>query len=266
MDGNQAKKIQGIFMRLAESLPEFGTSRLAGDGSSGSSQTLRESFMSRGDFALYGDAANEYFEALEQIHSCLNKDQIWSRASLDHLLVEHLAKITLLPKGGRSAKILHHQKQFIETVRCAPEEWSVDLSVGGVDSDCGGVKFGAIDLMFDKVSSQFPIEGLVDTEIPLGAVFARIRVRAIDEQSARHFAEIRLDQHLAVLNALCSQRQPSLVRVFRGHSENLHRHSISRVCRVSSEAPTTTFHSCGTGISLRGHELRDCSKHVEETA
>jgi hypothetical protein len=75
-------------------------------------------------------------------------------------------------------------------------------------------------------------------------------VEAIDRESALHAAIAIADRHLAALNALFSDWQPSRIHLYRGQPEPFIRESIIRAVKVGDDNPLTEFGSKITGTVL----------------
>jgi hypothetical protein len=102
---------------------------------------------------------------------------------------------------GRRVAITEAVKRFNEQ----PSAWTVDLLTYGLHENSAGADFGRI-LFLVEDTNKWPELATCVPGFPMGIrMFARLDTTAVDEQSAIRRAETILDEHLMVLNALCSE-------------------------------------------------------------
>jgi hypothetical protein len=144
-------------------------------------------------------------QAVDELTVILEASGIWSSSSLDAAVWDFTERISELPLAqlevGRRVAITEAVKRFNEQ----PSAWTVDLLTYGLHENCAGADFGRI-LFLVEDTNKWPELATCVPGFPMGIrMFARLDTTAVDEQSAIRRAETILDEHLMVLNALCSE-------------------------------------------------------------
>jgi hypothetical protein len=178
----------------------------------------------RGELFLVGERASKYFDAFEQIVEAASSQETWSKDSIDKLLCERLLA-TLSAESD--AEISVQANTLIAKLNSQPKDYRIELSVFGLDLDCNGITFGDVTFIVAAHNPTFLHPSLPE-ELRGNILFAGISVTAIDETTALEIASSRIDRHLAVLNAICSDYPPSLVRISRTFLANFN-YSIQRI-------------------------------------
>jgi hypothetical protein len=163
----------------------------------------------RGGAIMPQRVAEACSQALDDITKMTEPEGMWSRLSVDEVVWDFARSVMDLapeqPKDGIRAAIEKASERF----RQDPSTWVVDILVYGIHVSCAGLTFGKIlflgeDMGKADLAVSFP-------DFPTGAqIFARMETEAIDDESALLRAYKILDEHLMILNALCSQEVPSL--------------------------------------------------------
>ncbi len=243
-------KIKQAFLLLAKKSAEALDTEIQGARMPGNIGSLP---MIRRGIVLTQDASEAYIEALDEIASLTGSDGAWSKFTVDDILSEHLENVLRAPAIER-ANVIRSQAQEIERRFREPlSDWLVDLLLYGMDSGCAGLKFGQLEFVLDDVN--VPPEYVALPEFPVGRhPFARLISTAIDKQSAVHRASSIADEHLMVLNALCSLGSPSLIRVsLVNHA--VRTYSVHRTGKSRGSMAPIGFQGNNTNIALRRPEL-----------
>jgi hypothetical protein len=246
-------RIKQLFVRLAKDLSvpsDPGVRQPKGP------RMLDRSLVVRGSLVLEGQFADCFMSALENICSEVLRDETpWSRASVDDLVTESLSNVLTVASENREDAIRAESNRLLARLKDQPDEWEVEFSIGGMQTDCHGFAFGRVQFVCDAIQLPVPMSGLTDEAGWVRSMFARLRVRAIDQQSAIPIAENELDRLLAVLNALCANSPPSLFRIHRGQPENPFRYQVNRARRTSKAKPLTRFGSHRVGVDISRDQL-----------
>lgn len=238
-------KIKQIFRDLVESL-----SGVRSEGQPGVPVPLRQSLMIHGRLVLHGSDADKFSDAMKKIESEVRTSGTWCRASLTALFADCIANVLSVPPNEQKKAVQREVERLVSELRTTPEAWSVEISIGGMLPDCTGFKFGRIEFVTQSVVLPAAVPGLTKKGESITSMFARITVRAIDQESAITVAESEVDHQLAVLNALCADAPPSLIRVHRGQPENPFRHAVVRAKKVLDADHSMVFGSRTIGIEL----------------
>ena len=148
-------------------------------------------------------------QALDDITKMTEPDGLWSRLSVDEVVWAFARSVMDLAPEQRKDGVRAAIEKASERFRQDPSTWVVDILVYGIHVSCAGLTFGKIlflgeDMGKADLAVSFP-------DFPTGAqIFARMETEAIDDESALLRAYKILDEHLMILNALCSQEVPSL--------------------------------------------------------
>jgi len=133
--------------------------------------------------------------------------------------------------------------------------------VFGLHETCDGVRFGR--LKFLKVDPhKFDYARINHPEFPKGAqMLARVSVDAVAEVSATERAEEVIDEHLMILNALCTVGVPSLIQVSRTDHVRAS-FSGKRIGKTVSGMAKLECYGHNRRMPLMGAELRARLKNV----
>jgi hypothetical protein len=208
----------------------------------------------RGNLVLREEAALEYLEMLDKVAEIVTPDGSWSRASLDDLLAESVFHVAGAQAEARAEEIRAQADRVVGLLKTPPGKWHVDMAVAGLSLDCTGQTFGKLQFLRDTVRNRAEHSDENSDAGRVTSVFVRACVQAIDMESARHTALALADQHLAVLNALFSDWQPSRIHLYRGQPEPFIRKNITRAAKVGGDNPLTQFGSKITGTILSRDE------------
>lgn len=162
------------------------------------------------------DVAEARRKALHEILEAVGDSGMWGASSVDDAVWNFTKHIIQLAEKKRAhsdfqSAIAEAVKEFSKP----SSKWTVDILIYGIESACSGLVFGKIMFLSEDLDRSINIDRQVE-DFPRGnQMFARLEVTAIDEQSARERAEIILDEHLMVLNAICIHGVPSQIQVSR---------------------------------------------------
>ena len=243
-------RVKQLFVQFAKTLPAPGMGGSIGSEASGRPQLLKGPLLVRGNLVLRDELALEYLEVLDKINEIVTRDGTWSRASIDDLLAESVFHVANAPAEDRAVMTRTQAERIVAQLKTQPGKWHVDIAVAGMSLDCAGQKFGNLQFLRDTVKNRAAHPDENSDEGKVTSVFARACVEAIDIESALHAAIPIADQHLAVLNALFSDWQPSRIHLYRGQPEPFIRKSIIRAVKVGNDNPRTEFGSKITGTVL----------------
>lgn len=215
---------------------------------------LKGPMLVRGDLVLREELAVEYQVMLDKVSEIVTQDGSWSRASVDDLLAESVLHVATAPEEERAEAIRTQANRIVASFKIKPEKWNVDMAVSGLSLDCAGQAFGRIQFLRDTVKSRLENPDENSDAGKVTSVFVRASVEAIDAESALHKALALADEHLAVLNAVFSDWQPSRIHLFRGEPKPAMQKNINRVVKVGNDDPRTEFGSKITGTILSRDE------------
>lgn len=238
-------KIKQIFLRLMNEL-----SILVPQDQPKEPRLLDHSLIVHGRLLLEGDGADHFTDALEEVCTEVLRDGTWSRGSVTDLLAECVANVASSPSDQRQGAIRAESANLVEKLKALPLGWEVEFSIGGMLPDCDGFTFGRMHFLASAVKLSVAMPGLTDANNSVKSIFVKVKVSAIDQESAIAIAEVDLDRQLSVLNALCAQSPPSLFRIHRGQPENPFRYQVIRAKKVSEANPSTRFGSSRIGLEI----------------
>jgi hypothetical protein len=242
-------RVKQLFVQFAKTLPAPGMDGSVGSGA-GRPQLLKGPLLVRGNLVLRDELALQYLEVLEEISAIVTCDGTWSKASIDDLLAESVFHVANARAEHRAETTRTQAERIVAQLKIQPGNWHVDIAIAGMSLDCAGQRFGNLQFLRDTMKNRAAHPDKNSDEGKVTSVFARARMEAIDIESAQH-AGIRIaDQHLAALNALCSDWQPSRIHLYRGRSEPFMRESIIRAVKVGDDKPRLEFGSKITGTVL----------------
>lgn len=192
---------------------------------------------------------------LDKVSEIATPDGTWSRASVDDALAESVLHVATAPSGDRADATRAQADRIVALFKSHPDKWHVDMAVAGLSLDCAGQAFGKLQFLRDTVKNRagHPDENSDSGKVT--SVFVRACLEAIDMESALHAALPLADQHLAVLNALFSDWQPSRIHLYRGQPEPFLRENINRAVKVGDDNPRTEFGRKITGTILSRDEF-----------
>jgi hypothetical protein len=255
---NQLKQ---LFAAMAKALPDPGFRIRNEDGSPGPVPLTRSLVFCEG-LVLYGDPADRYHETLKQICKIILVDKAWNKEAVESLFRKHLREVANADAGMLPQAISLQSALFLQGLERKPQRWVIDLSVYGMLLDCSGLQFGLIEFVTDVVQSPIAIPDLIEANSDVLTLFARLSVDAVDESSALDRAREIVDQHLLILNALCSRAAPSYTRLC-SNAEQFRSMTISRTACPEESISGGKFHfqnlafplgraECETFLTQRG--------------
>jgi len=183
---------------------------------------LKGPLLVRGNLTLREELAVEYVEMLDKISEIVTPDGTWSRASVDDLLAESVFYVAAAPVGDRKEITRTQVDRILASLKAHPDKWHVDMAIADLSLDCAGQTFGKLLFLRDTVRNRAAHPDESSDEGKVTSVFVRACVEAVDVESALHAAIPLADQHLAVLNALFSDWQPSRIHSLPGATESIY--------------------------------------------
>lgn len=252
-------RVKQLFTAFAQKLPDPGLEVPPGN-QAGRLQMLKGEVLVRGDLILLEELAIEYVEMLDRVSEIVTMEGTWSRTSLDDLLAESVLQVAKAETAGRAGVIRTEADRIVALLKTSPGKWHVDMAVAGLSLDCAGQVFGKLQFLRDTVRNRAESPDENSDAGKVTSVFVRACVEAIDAESAQHKALVLADEHLAVLNALFSDWQPSRIHLFRGQPKPATQKNINRVVKVGDDKSRTEFGSKITGTVLSCGEWRGFMK------
>ena len=240
------EKITRIYKEFVRRLPEQGMPDL---GPNAGPQILTGPMVIRGNLILREEAALAYFETLETLYELIGADGTWNKDAVDNLLAKHVVAVASVPLEKRQDALAEQVKQFSEELKKDPEMWQTDLSVFGAGYDWNGLVFGKLTFLVDNVQSPLQLPGFIPANRDTAILFARLSVLAINRKSALEKAREIVEQHLAVLNALCADLIPSRTHLFHVGTP-VRRFGMSRSMAATETDPELEFHSEANAVVL----------------
>lgn len=190
-------------------------------------------------------------QALRDITKLTDADGLWSRSSVDEVLWDFAHTVMDLAPEHRKDGIRAAIEEAVKRFRQDPSTWVVDILVYGLHEGCAGLAFGKTVFLSEDMGKADLAVSIPD--FPMGTqIFARMETVAINYESALERASNILDEHLMVLNAICSEGVPSWVQASR--SDVMRRSNSARRVGRSSDSMGTilqsgqnyTSHECGS--------------------
>lgn len=246
-------RVKQLFTAFARKLPSPGLAAPAGNEPAGL-QKLKGEVLVRGDLILLEELAIEYVEMLDRVSEIVTVDGTWSRTSLDDLLAESVLQVAKAQAAARAGVIRTQADRIVAFLKKSPDKWHVDMAAAGLSLDCAGQVFGKLQFLRNTVRNRAENPDENSDAGTVTSVFVRACVEATDAESALHKALALADEHLAVLNALFSDWQPSRIHLFRGEPKPATQKNINRVVKVGDDKPRTEFGSKITGTVLSRDE------------
>lgn len=214
-------RVKQLFVEFAQKLPAPGMDTPDGKEPSGRPVILKGPMLVRCNLVLREEAALEYLEMLDKVSEIVAVDGAWSRASVDDLLAESVFHVATAEEG-RTEAIRIQADRIVALLKTHPDKWQIDMAVAGLFLDCAGQTFGKLQFLCDTVKNRAENPDANSDAGKVSSIFVRACVEAIDVESAQHTALPLADRHLAVLNALFSDWQPSRIHLYRGQPEHLY--------------------------------------------
>jgi hypothetical protein len=246
-------RVKQLLVEFVKKLPVVGIGTPSTDEQA-RPRMLKGPLLVRGNLILRDELAVEYLEMLDKISEIVTPDGTWSRASVDDLLAESVFHVAAAQAESRAEATRTQADRIVALLKTPPDKWHVDIAVAGLSLDCAGQTFGKLQFLRDTVKNRAAHADENSDVGKITSVFVRACVEAIDVESALHTALPLADQHLAVLNALFSDWQPSRIHLYRGQPEPFIRESINRAVKVGDDNPRTEFVSKMTGTILTPDE------------
>jgi hypothetical protein len=242
--------IKQLFVKFAKSLPAPEINASEASEMAGRPQLLKGPLLIRGNLVLRGGVALQYVEVLDQICHIVTQDGTWSRASVDDLLAESVLNVANAPVEHRAETTRTQADRIVAQLKTHPDKWDVYIAIAGISLDCVGHKFGKLEFLRDTITNRAAHPDNTRDNGKITSIFVRASVDAIDTESALVAGIDIADQHLAVLNALFSDWQPSRIHLYRGQPEPFIRNNISRAVKVGEGDGRTNFAGKITGTVL----------------
>jgi hypothetical protein len=173
------------------------------------------SLVVRGNIVLQGSLADEYMAALDAMAPLPSEESPWSPDTIDDAIATTLAELLQSQLPDKELALKHACQKFCEKIDQAPKTYSVSLGVFGFDLSCEGIQFGKVKLLKKIYTPGRDLVGCFLAGVPTEILLAEVEVSAADFNSAHRLAQRFIDQHLSILNAVCSDRSPSYVRLSR---------------------------------------------------
>ena len=190
------------------------------------------SILIRGELVLLDELADAYFSALEALSPKANEDSPYSKESIDSALTDALRQ--LAESSGPSERARRSATDlFIAELTKPSSTYLARISVFGLDPGCDGLAFGRLAFSRETFTLRVSVAGFIEG-VPRPVTTASLEVEGADKLSAQKRAERIVDQHLAVLNAFCSDPYPSHIDLTR-FSSNMHRVNLYAVSAKDEE-------------------------------
>lgn len=177
---------------------------------------INDSFVIRSGLSLYGSLARSYNEKIQQVIALGTKDGFWSADSLEEVFADHL--VAVLTEGKESA-IQRQARLLADDLGAVPKTYGRRVAVFGFADQFDDFEFGLLRIKRQVYTPNETFGPFLTKSVPYVVHYAEVSVTAVDDQSASVQAQSMVEKHLAVLNALFSQRASSitfLTRTFAG--------------------------------------------------
>ena len=181
-------------------------------------QMLAGSLLVRGNIVLQGSFADQYADTLNAMAPRVGDESPVSRETIDESLASTLAELLQTDHADKELALKQASQKFVERVSQAPTIHTIRLGVFGFGLSCEGAEFGKIRIVKRIYTPSRDLAGCFFTGTPTEVLLAELRISAADFTSARRIAERLVDQHLSILNAICSDRAHSYTRLSRSLS------------------------------------------------
>jgi hypothetical protein len=239
-------KIKAIFERLAKEVCE-----IQDDPARKPSPDLP---TLRGGEVQSAKLAEACGQALHEIALITEPEGIWTRSTVDDTVWEFVGNIADLNTDRREAGIRERVANIVKRFAEEPSEWIVDVLVYGLHESCAGLSFGKLEFLSEEIGKLPDVTAIIP-DFPAGnLIFARLKTQAINEVSAVERAGGIIDEHLMILNALCSSESPSWIQVSRVDQTRRY-YSANRVGLVADGMGPVQASGHSRRIPLMGAQL-----------
>lgn len=217
---------------------------------------LVDPLVIRGALVLEGQLAVEYMRLVAEAFRLARNEGSWSESAIDDLLAKCTIEALNSPSDLRAETFRAQGRRLLEAMRSPLVGWVVDLQVAGCKHDMDGASFGEVEFLVDQMKRDLLVKAVKGgTEEFATVVLARTSVTAIDRDSAELAAGRKIDEHLAAVNALCSDGIPSLIQLHRGEDKIGKRTSFRRIRKSAETEFLHGWHSNITGKLLSRAEF-----------
>lgn len=240
-----AGEIKKLFDAFIQKLPS--SEEMAAAQHESMPRLLDGPFVIREGLFMEGQLAAEYTRLMEEAHRLAEKEGTWSQSAIDDLLAECTLEVLKSETNVRAEVSRAQGQRLLEAMRSPLVDWVVDLQVAGCKHDMDGARFGEIEFVVDQMKKDLLVKEVEGgTEEFVTVVLARTSVNAIDRDSAELAAGRKVDEHLAVINALCSDWTPSRIHLYRGEDKPA---KSLRLRRIRKSAETEFLHGSRSRIT-----------------
>lgn len=157
----------------------------------------------------------------------------WNESTISDLIGEFLAEAISIGIESGETRAKELSQHFVTSLQSAPQLWEITLPVFGMSPDCGDISFGCVTFSDGSLELSQAAESPLPTRSASGGMLATLQVRGRDTDCAVERASSLLEQHLAVLNALCCTGYPSRTRLTSDSGE-YHSHRFYRAKQADS--------------------------------
>jgi hypothetical protein len=178
-------------------------------------QMLRGSLLIRGNMVLQGSFADDYLSVLNAMAPRIGEVSPLSVETLDNAMATSLAELLQADHPDKELALKQACQEFAGKISQPLTIHTIRLGVFGFGLSCEGIEFGRMKLVKKTYTPTRNISGCFFAGVPTEVVLAEVQVSAADFSSARRIAERLVDQHLSILNSICSDRVPSYVTLSR---------------------------------------------------
>jgi hypothetical protein len=244
-------KLKQIFTGLAKSIGEFQDTLNSEENQTRERVTSLPAIV--GGAFLAPEVAAARTQALLDLIEITQPDGVWSVSSVDDIVSDFVERLVNVPRDKRRDANRAEVDEVLKRFGQSPSNWIVDCLVYGIHQDCAGVKFG--DVLFVSEEMSKGLDTARDPTFPTGIqMFGRLATNAIDEESAIQRARNILDEHLMILNALCSGGAPSWIQVSR--TDHMRRsYSAHRIGTTLDSMGSIQAYGPNLRVPLMRHEL-----------
>jgi hypothetical protein len=173
------------------------------------------SLVVRDNIVLQGDLADEYMAALDAMSSLPSEESPWSADTIDDAIATTLAELLQSELSDKELALKQACQSFSTKITRPLQTYRVNLGVFGFDLTCEGREFGRVKLVKKTYTPSRDLAGYYPAGLSQEILMAEVEASAADFNSARRIAQRIIDQHLSILNAVCSDRSPSYVKLSR---------------------------------------------------
>jgi hypothetical protein len=173
---------------------------------------VTNSLLIRNGLIFESDVADLFFKNVDEAAELAKENPAWSKSSIDRIFSEGLAALS---NGVEIADATNGLKLKLDK---KPEKFALRLGVFGLDQKCQATNFGKIRLRPDSITPTYDSGPFLKAGMPITYHSAELDVDAIDIESAKLRGSILLDKHLAILNILCADGNPTLTYLSQNYS------------------------------------------------